>query len=64
MKKMAMGLHLSRQLRGEPLNIGDHYHIESYRTIIERLKIRLKNDRSLRLRYSQLKKGIVSQEQI
>jgi|GEM_PF-5640134 len=38
-----MGLHLSRELRGEPLKcIGDHYHIKSSKTIIERLKIRLK----------------------
>lgn len=30
----AMGLHLSRQLRGETLkHIGDHYHIESYSTV-------------------------------
>lgn len=63
----AMGLHLSRQLRGETLKcIGEHYHIESYSTvstIIERLKIRLKSDRSLKLRYSQLKKNLMSQEQ-
>lgn len=63
----AMGLHLSRQLRGETLKcIGDHYHIKSYSTvstIIERLKIRLKNDCSMRRRYSQLKKHLMSQEQ-
>lgn len=63
----AMGLYLSRQLRGETLKrIGDHYHIESYSTvstIIERLKIRLKRERSLRLKYSQLKENLMSQEQ-
>ncbi len=59
----AMGLYLSRHVRGETLKcVGDHYHIESYSTvstIIERLKIRLKNDRSLRLRYSELKEKIM-----
>lgn len=63
----AMGLHLSRQLRGETLKcVGDHYHIESYSTvstIIERLKIRLKSDHSLKLRYSQLKKNLMGQKQ-
>jgi len=62
----AMGVHLSRQLRGETLKrIGEHYHIKSYSTvstIIERLKIRLKSDRSLELRYSQLKKNLMSKE--
>ncbi len=45
--------------------VGDHYHIESYSTvstIIERLKIRLKSDRSLKLRYSQLKKNLMGQK--
>lgn len=60
-----MGLYLSRQLRGETLKrIGDHFHIERYSTvstIIEGLKNRLKKDRSLRLRYSQLKENLMSQ---
>ena len=62
----AMGLYLSRQLRGETLQcVGKHYRIESYSTvstIIERLKIRLKSDRSLRLRVVQLKKNLMGQE--
>lgn len=63
----AMGLYLSRQLRGDALKcLGEHYHIESYSTvstIIERLKIRLQNDRSLKQRYLTLKKSLMSQEQ-
>lgn len=62
-----MGVQLLRQLRGETLKrIDDHYHIKSYSTvstIIERLKIRFKKDRFLGLRYSQLKKNLMRQEQ-
>ena len=63
----AMGLYLSRQLRGEALKgIGEHYHIKSYSTvstIIERLKIRFEKDRSLQSRYVQLKAQLMTQEQ-
>lgn len=63
----AMGLYISRQLRGETLrDIGESYHIKSYSTvstIIERLKIRFKKDRSLKSRYAQLKAHLINQEQ-
>jgi len=63
----AMGLFLSRQLRGEPLkSIGNQYRIASYSTVstvIERLKYRIESDGSLKRRYSQLRSILMSHKQ-
>jgi REP element-mobilizing transposase RayT len=63
----AMGLYLSRQLRGESLKcIGEQFGIDKYSTVstvIERFKVRLQSDRSLQHRVNQVRKAIMSQEQ-
>jgi putative transposase len=63
----AMGLYLSRHLRGDSLKrIGEHFEIDSYSTvssIIERFKARLHSDRSLARRIDQVRQVIMSQEQ-
>jgi putative transposase len=63
----AMGMFLSRYLRGESLkSIGLQFGIDSYSTvstIIERFKKRLSADRALEKRVGQVRQIILSQEQ-
>ena len=63
----AMGLFLTRRLRGEPLrNIGSHFKTENYSTVssvIARFRHRLHSDRQLSKRVDQVRKTILSQEQ-
>jgi putative transposase len=63
----AMGLYLSRHLRGESLNrIGTQFEIGNYSTvssIIERFKIRLRSDLELAKRVEQVRQAIMSQGQ-
>lgn len=63
----AMGLYLSRHLRGESLNtIGSQFEIDNYSTVstvIERFKARLQSDRTLARRVDQVRQIIMSQEQ-
>lgn len=63
----AMGLFLTRRLRGEPLkHIGKHFKIENYSTVssvIERFKHRLQSNRQLSKRVEQVLQDIKSQGQ-
>ncbi len=63
----AMGLYLSRHLRGESLKgIGEQFEIDNYSTvstIIERFKARLQSDSALAHRVDQVRQIIMSQEQ-
>lgn len=63
----AMGLYLSRILRGETLtSIGKQFQVANYSTVstsIERLKGRLNSDRSLKHRYNEVRAVLMSQEQ-
>ena len=63
----AMGLYLSRHLRGESLNtIGSQFEIANYSTVstvIERFKARLRSDRTLARRVDKVRQIIMSQEQ-
>lgn len=62
----AIGIYLSRQLRGESLKgIGEQFKIDNYSTVsttIARFKARLQWDRSLERRVDQIRKAIMSQE--
>lgn len=61
----AMGLFLTRQLRGEPLKIiGEHFKIENYSTVssvIARFKRRIQSDRQLSKRLDQIRQTIMRQ---
>jgi REP element-mobilizing transposase RayT len=63
----AMGLYLSRHLRGESLKaIGRQFKIGNYSTVstvIERFKARIRSDRALAQRVDQVRQAIMSQEQ-
>lgn len=63
----AMGLYLSRHLRGESLKtIGRQFEIDHYSTVstaIERFKDRIQSDRSLARRVDRVRQIIMSQEQ-
>lgn len=63
----AMGLFLSRNLRGESLkNIGKQFKIDNYSTvssIIERFKARVHSDRGLAQRVEQVRQIVMRQEQ-
>lgn len=63
----AMGLFLTRRLRGETLKIiGEHFKIENYSTVssvIDRFKHRLQSDRQLSKRVDQVRQAIMSQGQ-
>lgn len=63
----AMGLFLTRRLRGEPLKIiGEHFKIDNYSTVssvIERFKRRFRSDRQLAKRVDYVQQTIMSQGQ-
>ncbi len=63
----AMGLYLSRHLRGDSLKtVGTQFAIDNYSTVstvIERFKARLQSDRSLARRVAQIRQIIMGQEQ-
>jgi len=63
----AMGLYLSRHLRGESLKtVGQQFEIDNYSTVstvIVRFKARIQSDRSLARRVDQIGQIIMSQEQ-
>jgi len=64
-----VAIYLQRQLRGDRLEaIGKEFRMNSYSTVssvIERTKNQILNNRKLRKRFEQLKKGLqMSQEKI
>ena len=62
-----MAIYLFRYLRGESLvRIGEVFEISSYSTvssIVERFKVRMRNNSKLQRRVEGIKKGLMSQRQ-